>query len=88
MDLLGVGDRLFGAAQVGFGDDLQQRGTGAVEIDAGHAGELIVEGFAGILFQMGAGHADALMDAVLQFDIDMADTDDGVEQLAGLVALG
>jgi hypothetical protein len=54
---LGVGDGLFGRAHVGLGDDLEQRRAGAVEVDAGHAVEVLVQALAGVLLEVGARQA-------------------------------
>ncbi len=53
------------AAHVGLGDDLQQRRAGAVQVDAGHAGEVFVQRFAGVFFQVGARQVDGLLVAGL-----------------------
>ena len=50
-------------------------------------GMLVVHGFAGILLQMQAGDADMLDRAVLQLDLDIAGADDGMLELADLVAV-
>ena len=60
VDLLRVGHGLFRRAHVRLGDDLQQRGAGAVQVDAGQAVEVLVQGLAGVLLQVGAGDADLL----------------------------
>ena len=88
MDLAHIGHGLFRAAHIRLGDDFQQRRTGAVEINAGHAGVVFMQRLAGVFFKMGAGHADALGLAVFQLDIDMAGADDGQVELRDLVALG
>ena len=88
MQLLHVGHRLFGAADIGFGDDLHQRRAGAIQVNAGGAGIALVQRLAGILFQMRAGHADALGAAVLELDIHMAVLDDRQFELRNLIALG
>ena len=53
-----VGEGLFGRGDVGLGNDLHERGAGAVEINA--AGCLEVEALGHILLQMDAGEADRL----------------------------
>jgi len=88
VDGLGVGDRFLGAAHVRLGNDFQQRGAGAIEVDAAHAVEVFVQALAGIFLQMRAGHADAFYGAVFQGDVQITLADDGVIHLAGLVALG
>ncbi len=52
---LGVFDRLRAAAHVGFGDDLEQRRAGAVQVDAGGAGVVLVQRLAGVFFEVRAG---------------------------------
>ena len=88
MDGLGVGDGFLGAAHVRLGNDLQQRGAGAVEVDAAHAMEVFVQALAGIFFQVRAGNTDAFDRAIFQGDVQVALADDGMIHLAGLVALG
>ncbi len=85
---LGVGDRFLGAAHVRLGDDLQQRGAGAVEVDAAHAVEVFVQALARIFFQVRAGDANAFDGAVFQGDVQVTLADDRMIHLAGLVALG
>ena len=57
---LRVGDRLVRAAQVRLGHDLEQRRAGAVEVDAGHAVEVLVQALARVLLEVRARevHAD------------------------------
>ena len=55
----GVGHGLGAGAHLRLGDDFQQRRAGAVEVDAGHAVEVLVQRLAGVLFQVGAGEVDA-----------------------------
>ena len=88
MDLLHIRHRLLGGAHVGFGDDLQQGCAGAVEVDAGQALKVFVQGFAGVFFQVGAGNADGLGLAVLQLDLYLAMLHHRQFVLADLVALG
>ena len=85
---LGVGHGLGAGAHVRLGDDLQQRRAGAVEVDAGHAVEIFVQRFAGIFFQVGAGEVDDRASRVTNLDLQRAALDDGLVQLADLVALG
>ena len=49
---------------------------------------LVVDRLAGVLFQVQAGDADDLGGAVGQFDLDLAGADDGVFELADLIARG
>ena len=88
VDLAGVGHRLLRRAQVRLGDDLQQGGAGAVEVDAGEAVEVLMQGLAGVLLQMGAGDADLLAAAVLELDAHLAPPHHRMFVLADLVALG
>ncbi len=66
-DLLEAGEvlvGLVGGADVGLGDDLDQRRAAAVEVDVGArggVGEAVVEALAGVLFHVQAGDADALV---------------------------
>ena len=60
---LRVGDRLVAAAHVGLGHDLEQRRAGAVEVDAGHAVEVLVQRLAGVLLEVRAGEAHGLLAA-------------------------
>ncbi len=83
-----VGDRLGSRAHVGFGDDLDERRAGAVEIDSRHALEDIVQGFSGVFLQMRAGYADSEGFTVLLRDLDVSVVDDGQLILADLIALG
>src|SRR5262245_7933302 len=55
-----IGDRLLGAAQVGFGHDLQQRRAGAVEVDAAHPAESVMQRLAGVFLEVGPREAHAL----------------------------
>ena len=57
-------------------------------VNAGHAVEVLVQGLAGVLFQVRAGNADALAAAVFQVDIEVAVMHDGQLELADLVTLG
>ena len=88
MHFFHIGHRLFGRTHVRFRDDLQQWGTGAIQIDPGHALVILVQGFAGILFQMGAGHADHLAAAVFEFDGQGAVLHNWQFILTDLIALG
>src|SRR6185436_3778369 len=55
-----VGDGLCGAAQIGLGNDFQQRRAGPVEIDAGAVASL-VQGLARVLLEMGARETNHLL---------------------------
>ena len=82
-----VGRRLRGRAQFRFADNLQERHSGAVEVDARVAGVVLVQRLAGVLLQVGAGERDAAR-AVRAVDFQLAAAHDGLSQLADLVALG
>jgi hypothetical protein len=82
-----VGGGFLGAADVGAGDDLHQRDAGAVEVDEGHGGVHVVDGFARVLFQVDAFDADHARRAVAHLDQHFALAHDGVVELADLVAL-
>ncbi len=43
MQLFGEGHGFFGAAHVRFGNHFDQRGAGAVQVDAGHAVVVFVQ---------------------------------------------
>ena len=93
MQLAGKGHRFFGVTHIRFGDDLDQRCAGAVEVDAGHAVPVylkraFMQGFSCVFFQMGVVNADGFLAAVRQFDVHVATTDDGLFQLGGLIGLG
>ena len=78
----------FGAgAHVGLGDDLQQRCAGAVQVNAGLAGVILVERFAGIFLEVGAGEAH-LVSGVSEDELDRAALHHRSFILADLVPLG
>ena len=82
---------LVGGADVGFGDDLDERSSAAVEVDVGardRVGEAVVEALAGVLFQVEAGDADALGVACCVGDVDLAVLGERLVELRDLVALG
>ena len=88
MQLLHVRHRFLGRAQIRLGDDFQQRRAGTVEIDAGQPVKILVQRFAGVFLQMGAGDTDHLAGTVVQVDGQLALLDDRQFVLADLVALG
>ena len=93
MQLAGKGHGFFRIAHVRFGDDLDQRRAGPVQVDAGHGpsgfvGERFMQRFAGVFLQVGVVNAHALASTVLQLQLDHAGADDGLGQLGGLIALG
>ena len=73
-----VGRRLVGRAHVGLADDLHQRHAGAVEIDIGLAGMLVVQALACVLLEMEALDADLAHLTIRQVDLDDALADDRV----------
>src|SRR5690606_12972649 len=83
-----VGHGFLGTANIRLGHDFQQWGTGAVEVDAGHAVEVFVQRLARVFFQMGTGHADGFLNTLFQLDRDLTFAHDGRLKLTGLVALG
>ena len=87
MDLARIGDGFPGRAQVRLGDDFEQRCTGAIQVDGGLLGKLVVNRFAGILLEMRAGDADFLVLALGRADKDMALADDRQLVLRNLIAL-
>jgi hypothetical protein len=82
MERARVRNRLLRATQLWLGHNLEQRGAGAVEVDAGHARKRFVQGFAGILLQVGAGQAHHFL-----ADAQLSALDDGHLVLADLVSL-
>jgi hypothetical protein len=52
MQRLRVRHRFGGAAQIGLGDDLEQRVPARLRIDPAHAVEILVQRFSGVLFEM------------------------------------
>src|SRR5439155_3978804 len=88
MQRLGIRDRLFGAAKLGLGDDLEQRGAGAVEIDAGHPVKVLVQRLAGVLFEMRPSERNVDLAARRRNDADRPTLHDGNLVLADLISLG
>ena len=74
-------------ANIGPRHDLHQRAPAAVEINIGHRRMQIMDRFAGVLLQMNALDTDALLSAIVQFDVQMAFAHDRVIELADLVTL-
>ena len=79
---------LLGRLELGLADHLQQGGAGAVQVDTRLAFVVLVQRFAGILFQVRAGQTNAFDLAALGPDVEVATADDGLVELADLVALG
>ena len=78
-------------AEVGFGDDFNERGAAAVEVNVGAGGgigEAVVEALAGVFFEMEAGDADGLGVAGSVGDGDASELGQGLVELRDLVALG
>ena len=88
MEFLGKGDSLIGIGHVGFSDHLNQRRACAVQVDARHAVEILMERFSGILFQVGMVNTHPLGFAAGQIDIHIAGADNRALQLCCLIALG
>ena len=61
MQRLRVGDGLGGGAHVGLGDDLEQRRPGAVQVDARHAVEILVQRLACVLLEVRPREPHALL---------------------------
>ena len=74
-------------AHVGFGDDLEQRRAGTVEVDAGLTGVILVQRLAGVFFEVCAGEVHPVRD-IAHHEIDSAALDHRRFVLADLVALG
>ena len=93
-DLFELGEVLedfVGGAEVGLGDDLDERRAAAVEVDVGAGGgvgEAVVEALAGVFFHVEAGDADAFGVAVGVGDDEVAVLGDGLVELGDLIALG
>ncbi len=88
VQLLREGDGFFRVVHIRFGDHLNERCAGPVEIHAGHAVEILMQGFAGILFQVGVVNANALGLTVRQINVHEAGADNRALQLSGLIAFG
>ena len=86
--LLEIGHGLFRRTHVGLGDDFDERRAGAVEIDAGLLRQALVQRLAGVLFEMRARDADALLRAVVEHDVQVSLGHHRQLVLADLVALG
>ena len=63
MNFLGKGDSFLGAVHIRFGDNLNQRRAGTVEVDAGEAAVevALVKRLARILFQVGVVNSTVLL---------------------------
>ena len=87
VNLLHVRDRLLGRPHVGLGDDLEQRGAGAVQIDAAGVRQSLVQRLARVLLEMRAGDADGLDGPVVEHDLQPALLDHRQLVLTDLIAL-
>ncbi len=79
-----------GGADVGLGDNLNQRSSAAVEVEIGAGsgvGKPVVEALAGVFFHVQPGDADALHGAVRCGHLDEAVLGDGLVELRYLIAL-
>ncbi len=78
-------------ADIGLGDNLDQRGAAAIEVDRGRAGRVrhtVMEALACVLFHVQAGDADAARPALGCGDIDPSMLGERLVELRDLVALG
>ena len=87
VDLLHVRHGFLRRAHVGLRDDLEQRRSRAVEVDARKPVEILVQRLARVLLEVGAGDADALRRAVLEQHVEPARLHHRQLVLADLVAL-
>ena len=83
-----VGSCLFGASEIGFGDDFHQTNAGAVQIDQGLPGIPVVHGLARVLFQVQTFDPHFPDAPVLHIQDDGPLADDGALELTDLIALG
>ena len=86
-ELAHVFRRLLRPADVGAGDDLHQRDAGAVQVHEAEPRVHVVDRLSGVLLQMDALDPDLSRDAGLDIDQHLALADDGVLELADLIAL-
>ena len=87
VQFLGVGHRLGRGAHVGLGDDLQQRRSGSVEVDAGLAHKALVQRLASVFFEVGTHQPHRSRHGV-EHEGHMAALHHRQFKLADLVALG
>src|SRR5690606_23853473 len=88
----GVSHSRGGRSHLGFGHDLEQRGTGTIQVDtsrrfAVRPGEVLVQGLACVFFKVGAGEVDRSF-LVAHKKAQRAALNDGYFELADLVVLG
>ena len=79
--------RLVGGTHVGLADDFHERHSGAIEVDIGLAGMLVVQALAGVLLQMQTLDTHRAYPAVRHIDLDHALAHDRVLELRDLIAL-
>jgi hypothetical protein len=88
MQFLEVRGRLDGAAQIRFGDDLEQWRPRPVQVDPGLTGKGFMQRFAGIFFEVGSSNPHRAARAVFQRDLEFAGAHHRAFELADLVTLG
>ena len=69
--------RFFGIGHIRFRDHFDQRRAGPVQVDAGHAMEVFVQGFPCVFFQMRMVDAHVFLFAAFQLNFHHAGTDNG-----------
>ena len=74
--------------QIRFRDDFQQGRAGPIQINATLAGKSVVNGFAGILFEMSASDPHAHGLPAGRVEPEQTGTDDRMCKLADLITLG
>ena len=87
VQLLGVGHGLVAGADVGLGDDFEQRRARAVQVDARLTNEVFVQGLASVFFEVSAHQTHGFL-FVAQEEFNLAPHHHGNFKLADLVALG
>ena len=87
MQLFGVGHGLFAGAHVGLGHNFQQRRARAVQVNAGLADEVFMQGFACVFFQVRAHQADRFF-LLIQEELNRTTHHHRDLKLTDLVALG
>ena len=88
MQCLRISNSLVGRMHHRFGNNFQQRGAGAIQVDAAHALEILVQRFARVFFEMGTRELNLYFAARRRNDGDLATLHDRDLELADLVALG
>ena len=87
VNLAHVGAGFGRRAQIGRGHDLEQARAGAIQVDARHAREVLVQRLAGVFLEMRADDVDGARAAVFEHDVDSAAVHDRQLVLADLIAL-